>query len=301
MFRLAHLSDVHLAPLPAPRVGQLLNKRLIGFLSWHLRRRKVHQPQIAETIISDIKAAKVDHVALTGDLINIALPQEFERGTRWLGEFGDPKDISFVPGNHDAYIDVAWPDGLAQWQDFMAGDLQLDKTADSAFPYVRQRRNIALIGVSTAVPAALHRASGTLGHGQTERLAVVLRTLRERGFCRVLMIHHPPLAGQAVARKALTDADALTRVLQAEGVELVLHGHNHLHMRRMLQTEHGPAHIIGVPSASAAVSAHKPAAAWYLYSIGRREQRWHIDVEVRNYHGAANTFVPEKPFKLEYE
>ncbi len=301
MFRLAHLSDIHLAPLPRPRPGQLLNKRFIGFLSWQLRRKKVHQPQIAQQIVNDIKAAQIDHVAVTGDLANISLPQEFERGSRWLKEFGDPQGISFVPGNHDAYIDVSWQHGLAHWQEFMAGDLQLKKGAGRAFPYVRQRRNVALIGVSTATPAALHRASGTLGQDQIQMLEVVLRTLRERGFFRVLMIHHPPLPGQAADRKALTDAGALKTVLQADGVELVLHGHNHQHMRETLPTSHGPAHIIGVPSASAVIRAHKPAAAWYLYKIRRREQRWHVDVEVRGYDGASNTIKPETPFKLEYE
>jgi len=52
----------------------------------------------------------------------------------------------------------------------------------------------------------------------------VLKTLRERGFCRVVMIHHPPLPGQAKDRKALTDAAAFKQMLEAEGAEAGLRG-----------------------------------------------------------------------------
>ena len=299
MYRLAHLSDIHLSPLPWGCLGDYMGKRTLGLLSWHLRRKKVHKKFILEKIVADMKAAQADHVAVTGDLVNIALPDEMSRGGRWLEELGTPQDISFVPGNHDAYVDVAWRDGLAGWQDYMTGDLQLVPTTQHCFPFVRQRRNIALIGVSTAVPAALHRASGTLGPEQLDALKRLLGILRERGFCRVVMIHHPPLPGQSPDRKALTDANDLKTVLEAEGAELVLHGHNHMHMRETLETKHGNSHIIGIPSASAALSKHKPAAAWYLYTIRRQDKRWQIDVEVRNYDGRTDTIVPETPFKLE--
>jgi 3',5'-cyclic AMP phosphodiesterase CpdA len=99
------------------------------------------------------------------------------------------------------------------------------------FPYVRLRRNVALIGLSTAVPQPLHRASGILGPTQLDALEILLNDLRERGFARVVMIHHPPLPGLASSRKALIDAGQLRNVLEAQGAELVLHGHNHEHMQ----------------------------------------------------------------------
>ncbi len=298
MFRLAHLSDVHISPLPPVRLGELTNKRAIGFLSWHLRRKKVHRQHIAERITEDLKAAGADHIAVTGDLINISLPQEFAHGQEWLRALGKAQSISFVPGNHDAYVDVAWAKGLGRWHEYMTGDLQLAANINDGFPYIRRRRNIALIGVSSGVPAAIHKASGTLGEAQTSALAAILKTSRERGFFRILMIHHPPLPGQCQPRKALTDARELKAVLEAEGADLVLHGHNHRHMRETLTTRHGPCHIIGIPSASAAASRRKPAAAWYLYKIRRHDKRWHIEVEPRNYHGATDTIVPETPFSL---
>src|SRR3546814_12778538 len=43
MFKLAHISDPHLGPLPPVRVAELLNKRFFGWLSWVLRRRAPHR------------------------------------------------------------------------------------------------------------------------------------------------------------------------------------------------------------------------------------------------------------------
>jgi 3',5'-cyclic AMP phosphodiesterase CpdA len=303
MFSLAHLSDVHLAPLPQPGVGELLSKRAIGFMSWHLRRKNIHSALITNRIVADIKAQNPDHIAFTGDLLNIALAGEFTRGIQWLEEFGPGDRISFVPGNHDAYVHVDWAAGIGRWSPYMASDLSLvapeamDRTRPG-FPYVRQRRNVALIGVSTGVPAALHRASGTVGTAQLSALAPTLELLHARGFCRVVMIHHPPLPGQCVPRRGLDDAPALAEVLKESGAEFVLHGHNHTHMYQELQTRTGKAHILGVPSASAAPGGHKPAAAWYHYRIKRQQGAWCADVTVRAFDGTQNIFLPEREFSL---
>ena len=39
MFILAHLSDIHLAPLPRPNPFELLSKRGLGYINW-LRKKK---------------------------------------------------------------------------------------------------------------------------------------------------------------------------------------------------------------------------------------------------------------------
>lgn len=303
MFTLAHLSDVHIAPLPRPGPSELLGKRAIGFLSWHLKRKRIHQASIANLIATDINAHKPDHIALTGDLINISLAQEFARGTRWLEDFAHPDRISFVPGNHDAYVQVGWPDGIGQWARYMTPDLNIvaadDLPADRpGFPYVRQRRNIALIGISTGVPAAFHRASGSVGQAQLNALAKVLGHLHARGFCRIVMIHHPPLPGQCVPRRGLDDAEELAGIISEHGAEFVLHGHNHTHMHERLDTRTGTAHVLGVPSASAAPGGHKPPAAWYCYRIKRQNKSWQADVAVRSFDGVENRFLPERTFSL---
>jgi 3',5'-cyclic AMP phosphodiesterase CpdA len=299
LFTLAHLSDVHLGPLPkAESWRDYLGKRAIGALSWRWKRREIHDPAMAERLAADISAHKPDHIAFTGDLANLSLKREFANGARWLAALGGPDRVSFVPGNHDAYVRVRWGDGLRAWAPYMTGDLRLPCLPEfsneaGAFPYVRQRRTVALIGVSSAVPQAWHRAGGALGAEQIKALAATLRALGERGFFRVLMIHHPPLPDQTPRRKALVDAPALAEVLRNEGAELVLHGHNHRLMHRLLDTRSGSAHVIGMPSASSRGARDASLAGWALYTIERRDGAWRLAATLRRWNPAARGFLDE--------
>ncbi len=156
--RLAHLSDPHLAPLPDPHWSELINKRVTGYFNWRRTRRFVHDASVLAAIVADLKAHRPDHIAVTGDLANIALAQEFVRGRAWLQALGSPQQVSFVPGNHDAYVRAGMGYAIRQWGDYMCGD---HEAAD--FPYLRRRGPLALIGLSTAVPTAPFMATGRLG------------------------------------------------------------------------------------------------------------------------------------------
>lgn len=303
MFTLAHLSDVHLAPLPAARWSELLNKRLTGYLSWRLNRHRVHSRALADLVRADVQSLRPDHVAITGDLVNIALPGEFGQAADWLSEFGDPGWISLIPGNHDSYVPTPWPRTLGLWAAYMSGDgAGTGEAADGAFPFVRRRGEMVLIGLSTAVPTAPFLASGRLGAAQIaalERILAALEDTNAQAF-RVVLIHHPPLVGQNAARKALSDAEALEPVLRRYGPELVLHGHNHRPMLNWLESERGPVPVIGVASASAAETRpHKPLAAYNLYTVRNEGNRWRTQVSVRAYDPSAGAFAPSQDFELE--
>ena len=56
MFVLAHLSDVHLAPLPVPSPPELLSKRGLGYLNWLRKRRRIHRAEMLAKIVADLKA-----------------------------------------------------------------------------------------------------------------------------------------------------------------------------------------------------------------------------------------------------
>lgn len=304
MFTLAHLSDLHLGPLPAGSARRhFALKRAIGVMNWRLNRHRAHDPAVAAAIAADIRQAAPDHVAVTGDIVNVAARDEFAAAGRWLAAFGAPDWISFVPGNHDCYVRVAWEHGLSHLAPYMLGDMRVALTQETPqiltpFPYVRLRRNVALIGVSSGVPQPLHRANGQLGRTQMDSLARLLCDLRERGYARVVMIHHPPLPGLASPRKALLDAAPLRGVLAEHGAELVLHGHNHEHMLNTLKSRFGTVHVLGVPSASAATDAHHPVAAWNLCRIQRQSGKWQIDVSVRRYDPASRQVAPLADFAL---
>lgn len=305
MLTLAHLSDVHLAPLPAADSWtDFLNKRFLGYLSWRLRRRHIHGREVADAVAADIRDHNPDHVALTGDLVNLSLRNEFTLAEQWLRGFGKPDWITFVPGNHDTYVATPWETGGGLWADYMTGDMRMTGQRQPGgfampFPFVRQRRNVALIGLSTAVPQAYNRAGGTLGTPQIEALAGILTQLGERGYYRIVLIHHPPLPGQATPRKALTDAAPLRSVLEAHGAELVLHGHWHLFMQTALSTRNGKAHVIGAPSASGRPYLTHEAGGWVFYDIRRHEGIWRTEATVRTWDAEARAMKTSITFTLD--
>ena len=152
-FSLAHLSDLHLGPLPAGSARRhFALKRTIGAINWRLNRHRAHSPAVAAAIAADI-------VALTGDIVNVAAHDEFAAAGAWLDAFGKPDWISFVPGNHDTYVRMDWKHGLMHLAPYMQGDMKVGLAQSgpqiaAPFPYVRLRRNVALIGVSSGVPTA---------------------------------------------------------------------------------------------------------------------------------------------------
>ena len=301
---LAHLSDVHLGPLPQGAAWKnFALKRIVGTLSWKLRRHKLHDPAIAGALVEDIKAIAPDHVAFTGDLVNVSAHAEFPRAAQWLQDFGDPTWISFVPGNHDAYVPVRWEQGLGHLAPFMTGDIavvpaQSSIPITSAFPYVRLRRNLAMIGLSSAAPQSLTSAAGSLGLKQLEALSKLLHDLKAKGYYRAVMIHHPPLPGLAPPRKALSDAAHLRNVLRDEGAELVLHGHNHRQMLNVLEGRDGKIPIAGVPSASLNGAGNHELAAWNLYEISRNQGKWTTQVSIRAWDPISRAIVAKNQFML---
>jgi 3',5'-cyclic AMP phosphodiesterase CpdA len=268
MLTLAHLSDVHLAPLPAPRWRELLNKRLTGFLNWQRRRRFIHDRPALDALVEDLKDRHTDHIAVTGDLANIALPGEYPLARTWLETLGSPNDVTVVPGNHDAYLSVGMHLAEQEWGAFMRGD------AGETFPFVRRRGALALVGLNSGVPTAPFRATGRIGYEQMSALPTLLDQLKEEGLFRVVLVHHPPVS-QAGRSKRLIDAAALKDVLARHGAELLLHGHDHLHMINWLAGPDGsciPA--VGVHSASAAAMTHPDSAAYHLFEIQGAPQYW---------------------------
>ena len=123
---------------------------------------------------------------------------------------------------------------------------------------MRRRGNVALIGLSTGVPTAPFLATGWLGTDAADRARrPLLNKLKSEDLFRVVLIHHPPVS-EAARHKRLIDAPVLKRVIAEHGAELLLHGHDHLHMINWLDGPNGtrvPA--VGVPSASAAPGSDK--------------------------------------------
>ena len=291
MFTLAHLSDPHLAPLPQPRWRELIGKRVTGYINWQRGRRFIHDSAVLAKIVADMRMQVPDHIAVTGDLANIALEEEFEHGRKWLQNLGALHDVSLVPGNHDAYVPKAVR-YAPLWAPWMTGD-----EGPAGFPYLRRRGPLALIGLSTAVSTPLFMATGRLGAAQLARFGDMLAALAREPVFRVVLIHHPPVSPRP-ANKRMDDSADFLRVIAEHGTELVLHGHDHLHMLNWLEGPNGtrvPA--VGVPSASAAPGTSKDAAAYNLYAVDGGPGAWRCDMTSRGVN-SAGTVMQQRQLKL---
>lgn len=279
-FRLAHLSDVHL-PFQLTNPWLLLNKRLIGFLSWRFKRRHIHLSQVLDALAIDLKSIKPDHTVITGDIVNISLPTEYRQAALWLKELSDTEHLSIVPGNHDAYVNVRPDRGLGLWQPYMNNEPGDTLANIMDFPYVRYRGPIAIIGLSTACPVPLFSAAGYLGDTQIQKLDHILTTLNKRDHCRIILMHHPPFASDRHRRKQLRDINPFTNVIRKHGVELILHGHLHIPSLRSIEGPDGVVAVIGVSSASASHHNHKSPSRYHVYSIAKQPSGWLITTEIR--------------------
>jgi 3',5'-cyclic AMP phosphodiesterase CpdA len=275
-FTLAHLSDPHLPPLPAARLRDLASKRALGYLNWTRNRHKYHRREVLDALVADIRAQAPDHIAVTGDLVNLALEAEFAPSRAWLESVGEAERVTVIPGNHDAYVRATKHRAAEAWGDYLRGDAD---SGNGAFPFVRRRGPVVLIGVSSAVPTPPLMATGKLGAAQLHALDKILSQLASEQAFRVLLVHHPLHSTSRVKR--LTDSRQLRALIKQHGVELVLHGHDHIHSTMWLEGPRGEIPAIGVPSASAVAHGHYPDAAFNMFAIERADGAWRVEQTVR--------------------
>lgn len=286
---LAHITDVHL-PTPAVQPRELLCKRVLGWLSWRLRRRRAHRREALAAVVDDIRRSSTEagnrpFLLITGDLVNISTRSEFAAAAEWLRAMAEPDEAMFVPGNHDYYVAAAATAGLSALVPWMTGARETtDGGTLPVFPVVRRLGDVALVGLNSAFAAPWREASGRIGAAQLERLETVLRDEGAAGRCRVVLVHHPPLValGAAKPRKALRDAAALEKVLLHAGAELVLFGHTHrwAHVERQ-RADGRLMHVLSAASASMSAGQHAPAAGWQHITVQRAEDGWRLKVRRR--------------------
>jgi 3',5'-cyclic AMP phosphodiesterase CpdA len=281
MFVLAHVSDPHLAPLPQPRWSELMGKRATGYVNWRRKRRLIHRSDVLMRVVSDLKASAPDHIAVTGDLVNVSLADEYAPARAWLETLGPAQDVTLVPGNHDVYVRGVHRHSRSHWGDYMHGDSASTSASEPDFPFLRRRGPLALIGLSSAVPTAPLMATGRLGSAQIERLAVLLEVCRREGRFRVVLIHHPPRSSARNRFKRLIDGWKFRAVLERHGAELVLHGHDHVHSVTYLEGPQRRIPAIGVPSASQVPRAEHGPAGYNVFRVAGSAEGWSCELAIR--------------------
>jgi len=252
LLTLAHISDLHLPTIGGfgPRHWSL--KRILGYINWQQGRKRSFSRAVVDALVNDIVEQRPDHIALTGDLVNLGLPSELEAASGFLEDVGPPDSVSVVPGNHDIYVRLQSDPGVERWRDYMssesAGRNMMDGLPEQfgGFPYVRKVGPIGLIGLNSSLPMPPFIAAGMLGGQQLTTLEQLLVRMKDQGLIRVILIHHPPLVSLAPWRRGLQDAKLFEDVLARSGAELVLHGHNHTNTLDWTKGAGGPVPVVGI-------------------------------------------------------
>ena len=274
MIRLAHFSDPHLLSLKGSRVRDFLNKRWIGGLNLLSSRAYCHQTALFESLIEDLKTQQLDHIICTGDLTNVALPSEFEFAQSLFKQMPlKSSEITVIPGNHDAYVDIG-KEHFHQWfGDYCTSDDGFKH--ETLWPFVRVRGNVAIIGLSTSHETPWFTAWGEVGKAQRDRLSEILASPELNTKFRIIAIHHPPSGNYAHHRRhGLHDWDAFAEILKHQGAELVLHGHRHHDIQTSLPGSDGAIVVQGVSSVTYTKKQGTPLGAGYrIYTIDSSNTR----------------------------
>ncbi|HMU40649.1 MAG TPA: metallophosphoesterase [Pseudomonadota bacterium] len=288
--RIAHLSDLHALDLTDAAFWRFFSKRFFGYLNLLRKRKAAHPPELFDAILADVAQQSVDHVVVTGDLTNLSLPSEFVRVRKAFDAlpFG-PQNVTLIPGNHDVYVWEAF--FRHSFERHLLPYVQSDGARDDelpTWPTVRVRGNVVFVGCSTALPSPVPLADGWLGKKQLARLEAILS--EHKGRIRIVLLHHPPLPQSLDLLRALRDRSAFAAVVQRQGCELVLHGHEHKDLQGSLP---GPPAstdslgsprqipVIGVGSGTYRHSDPKRRARYNIYTIENPGPALHLSIETR--------------------
>ena len=294
--KLAHTSDLHLTSLERLPWKELCNKRIIGYLSWRLRRRRTLSVKMLDTTLSDVSNHAPDHLLISGDLTQLGTRGECAQVKSWLQNLFTPDYISIVPGNHDAYVRADFDSTIGQWLPWMKTEME---DCEWYFPYIRLRSPVAIIGLSTARPSPPFHATGKLGESQLTRLRQLLDATARSGMYRVIMLHHGLQSGLYGHRRRLVDANALLGVLGKHGAELIVHGHGHEEQHNLLTVNQYSIPVMGVPSAAACSNEPKKRAGYNIYDVSKTPGGWLTHVQSYSYQISTKQFV--KTFSKVFE
>lgn len=298
--RIAHFSDTHVLSLKGVQLRDLLNKRLTGAVNLALNRAKHYRVEVFEQTLDAILAVEPDHAICTGDLVNLALQPEFDKVSEMLTERFSKDQLTLVPGNHDYYTKEASLAGRFEsyFTEYLPQEVVSDVSTEvdeddqrKEYPVSRLLNEVAIIGLSTAIPTASFMATGEIGRAQLDRVSDTLSSDKLNDRFSLLMLHHPlfPEPNRRLDQtRRLADAADLIEILdQPSGpkVDLIVHGHNHEFKRMSLPQTQTP--VIQVASASRAGSKHKAEFHVYVIDEGKLQS-----IERHIHSPEFGTFIP---------
>eukprot|EP00164_Ancoracysta_twista_P005674 GFYU01007789.1.p1 GENE.GFYU01007789.1~~GFYU01007789.1.p1 ORF type:complete len:361 (-),score=70.44 GFYU01007789.1:129-1211(-) len=263
IFRLAHMSDVHVlggVSITNTSWRQIMGKRITGLLNIYFKRGpKKHPPHVFEAALNDATQLSCDHIALTGDVTNLSLDREFKAAreliTRWQVSAENAPRLSIIPGNHDIYTEdqAGAPGFMKELSDYTVSDVRFDGYDGGHAhgmwrPFVHVGTSgtghddhpVVVLGINSCHPRPVYVATGEILPAelqQAQKLLDEVKSSHSRGGLglpyTVLMVHHPAIHrfDEAKEKQHALDGEsrrALAEFAHKNDVSLILHGHNHI-------------------------------------------------------------------------
>ena len=282
---ISHISDLHIPIIKSPKYRELFNKRMIGYINHHSKRKNLHRIENLKLVIEDIHSNETDHTLITGDLVNLSLESEFINASNFLHENFPQNNFSIVPGNHDAYVKIDYKKSLGHF------DASLKNTnlsfSNSPFPFLKLVDGIAIIGLSTAVQSPPFMCWGKISKEQIQLFDELLESIDQKNYFKIIMLHHPLHQFGFLNMKGLLNKNAIIDKILKKGADLIIHGHLHREEINFIKYNNTTIPCIGAPSSS---KFNDGLLSYLQYEIRKTDDTWALKVYRRNYNFRTNSF-----------
>ena len=294
--KIGHISDLHILDIDGIRPREFLNKRLVGGVNLLLNRSDEHSVGVVREAIRHLDREDVDHIAISGDVSNLALDSEFRAVGDIMRTVRDHEErISVVPGNHDYYTRDAAESGRFErhFAPYLTSDLPAYQL-ETGYPFCKLMGDVALIGLNSGIPTPWFFATGKVREDELESTEALLDDPEVRKRFTIVMVHHhlvPFEHSRIEYTRRMVNADRVLELMRQKCVDLVIHGHNHHFATIEIPHLGGPGTLRICEAGSTSLSEYRDPKFGGKYNIYHIEGKHLAKVETHLYEGEDLGFV----------
>ena len=259
-----HLSDLHFNAYPK-NWEQWFSKRLLGAANWWLNRSSKYPSQRYLQLIEVVRQMGWDHLVISGDLTQLALPEEFAKARMALQPLlQDQERVSVVPGNHDYYVsETKESDYFFGYFGSFFGKNEI---------HTRQlNQDWHLIGWHSATPTPWYSASGCVRRQTLKATDEYLQ--QQSADTRFVLVNHYPISfpdREHDTKHELLNLEQVQYWLSNRPqIRLYLHGHIHHNWHHVQQYASHSLHVVN--SASSTMIDEKSTSSFHRIRL-RKDQ-----------------------------